>query len=119
MNFHSVFFVIGLLTLGTTLVSLRREHIRTEYSVSWLAVGGILTALGEFPKLLGEAAKSLGVGPETCFLLVDVTLIAVLVFEISRVISRLRDENVMLAQRLAILEFQVRESSNRDGWQDT
>jgi hypothetical protein len=42
----------------------------------------------------------------------------VLVFELTRVVSRLRDENVILAQRLAILEFQVRESGNRHGQQD-
>jgi hypothetical protein len=118
MNFHSVFLILGLLTIAGTLVSLRREYIRAEYSVSWLVVGIILTGLAAFPRLLDGVARDLEVRPETCFLIAGGTLISTLVFEISRVVSRLRDENVMLAQRVAILEYQIREFS-KDGTQDT
>ena len=118
MSLHFISLGIGLITVVGTLVSLRREHIRTEYSVSWLAVGIILTGLSAFPSLLDSASRHLGVAPEGCFLIVGGTLISVLVFELTRVVSRLRDENVILAQRLAILEFQVRESGNRHGQQD-
>lgn len=109
MNFHSVFLALGLLTIAGTLVSLRRQYIRAEYSVSWLAVGIILTGLAAFPRLLDGVARDLGVRPETCFLIAAGTLISTLVFEISRVVSRLRDENAMLAQRVAILEYQIGE----------
>ena len=125
MSLHLISLGIGLITIVGTLVSLRREHIRTEYSVSWLAVGLILTGLSAFPSLLDAASSRLGVGPEACFLIVGGTLISVLVFEMTRVVSRLRDENVILAQRLAILEFQfhgdsqMQHSGNRNGKQDT
>ena len=115
MNFRPAFFLIGLLTIGVTLVALRRQHIRTEYSVSWLAVGIILTALAGFPKLLlDRAAIELGIGGDTLFFIIAGGLISAIVFELTRVVSRLRDENVMLAQRLAILEFQMRESGSRN-----
>jgi hypothetical protein len=114
MNFQPVFLVMGVLTILGTLVSLRREHIRTEYSVSWLAVGIVLTALAAFPHLLDRAAGKLGLGPETFFLLTGGSLISALVFEMTRVVSRLRDENVILAQRIAILEFQIRQSVDRN-----
>jgi xanthosine utilization system XapX-like protein len=52
MNFHSIFFAAGVLTVIGTLVSLRREHIRTEYSVSWLAVGLTLAFLAMTPRAL-------------------------------------------------------------------
>jgi len=125
MSLHLISLGIGLITIVGTLVSLRREHIRTEYSVSWLAVGIILTGLSAFPSLLDAASRHLGVGPEGCFLIIGGTLISVLVFEMTRVVSRLSDENVILAQRVAILEFQIHEdfplqaSGNRNGQQDT
>jgi hypothetical protein len=112
MNFHAMFLIIGLVTLCVTLISLRREHIRTEYSVSWLAVGVILTALAMIPNLLDNAARYLDLDPRICLLLLGGVLISGLVFEISHVVSKLRDENVILAQRLAILEYRLRQPDN-------
>jgi hypothetical protein len=118
MNFHVISLVIGIATIVGTLTSLRREHIRTEYSVTWLAVGVILTVLAAFPGLLGRISVRLGVSPEVFFLTTGATLISVLVFEMTRVVSRLTDENVMLAQRIAMLEFQLRESGKSGQFPD-
>jgi hypothetical protein len=118
MNFQFVFLGIGLLTILSTLVSLRREHIRTEYSVSWLLVGILLTVLAGFPWLLGRLAGRVGIGPGGFFLMTGGVLISALVFELTRVVSRLTDQNTMMAQRIAILEFQIRET-NKHVTQDT
>ncbi len=107
MNFHLLFLVIGLATVVATLVSLRREHIRTEYSVSWLLVGAILTFLALFPRALDEAARTISLDPRLVFVIAAGVLISGLVFENSHVVSKLRDQNTMLAQRLAILEYQL------------
>ena len=117
MNYHPVFVLIGLLTIAGTLVSLRREHIRAEYSVSWLVVGIVLTTLAALPKVLGRLAGVFGASEDAFLLIAGGTLIATLVFEISRVVSRLRDENVMLAQRVAILEYRIGEFG-KDGSKD-
>ena len=117
MNYHPVFLLIGLVTIVGTLVSLRREHIRAEYSVSWLVVGIVLSALAAFPKLLERLAHVFGAGPDAFYLIAGGTMIAALVFGISRVVSRLRDENVMLAQRVAILEYRIGEFS-KNGTKD-
>ena len=121
MSFQ-LFTILGLLIMAITLVSLRREHIRTEYSVSWLSVGVILAALSLFPPALINIARRLNVDPNLCLLIIGGTLISALVFEISHVVSKLRDENVLLAQRLAILEHQLHrfgasnaENSIKDG----
>jgi hypothetical protein len=114
MNHHPVFVLIGLLTITGTLVSLRREHIRAEYSVSWLLVGIVLTALAAVPKILDRFARVFGASPDTFLLIAAGSLIAMLVFEISHVVSRMRDENVMLAQRVAILEYRIGEF-DKDG----
>jgi hypothetical protein len=115
MNFHSLFLGIGLLTLAATLVSLRREHIRAEYSVNWLLVGLILTLLAASPRIMDIAARRFGLDPGLFFLLAGGALISGLVFEISHVVSKLRDENVMLAQRLAILEYRLQHTIARHG----
>jgi hypothetical protein len=115
MNFHSLFLAIGLVIVLGTLVSLRREHIRTEYSVSWLAVGLILTLLALSPRALDAIARYVGLDSRLFFLTAGGTLISGLVFEISHVVSRLRDENVMLVQRVAILEYQLRRAQEDHG----
>ena len=108
MNFHFVFVAVGLMAIAATLISLRREHIRTEYSTSWLLLGLILSGLGLFPGALDRAAQTLGVEPPVGFLILAGLLVSAVVFEVSHVVSRLRDEKVILAQRIAILEFQIR-----------
>lgn len=115
MTFHSLFLALGLVVVGATLISLRREHIRTEYSVSWLSVGIILTFLALFPRVLESAARTLDLDPPLFFVLTGGILVLALTFEISHVVSRLRDENVMLAQRLAILEYQLGRANQRNG----
>jgi hypothetical protein len=76
-------------------------------------VGVLLTGLSAFPKVLGGLARNLNLGPEICYLMVGGTLISGLVFEISHLVSRLRDENVMLAQRIAILEYELNNTEAR------
>lgn len=116
MSFHSVFLIAGSLTIAGTLVSLRREHIRPEYSVSWLAVGAVLTGMALFPNLAKRFSAILGLEPQTFFLILGGALISALVFGISRVVSRLRDENVLLAQKIAILEFRIEGLPQEDGF---
>jgi hypothetical protein len=108
MNYLSLFILIGVATILATLYSLRREHIRVEYSVSWLAVGSAILILALFPGILRGIAFELQLDTQLCFLLCGGLLVSVLVFEISRVVSRIRDDNVTLAQRLALLEYQIR-----------
>ena len=116
MTFYSTFLVVGLSAIVATLISLRREHIRTEYSVSWLGVGLVLSGVALFPHSLESAARKVGVDPYTCFVTFGGVLVSVVVFEISHLVSRLRDDNVVLAQRIAILEYQVQQTrAEREG----
>ena len=109
MSYHAVFLVAGLATIAGTLTALRRAHIRAEYSVSWLAVGVLMSGLALFPKLIERLSNGLGMQPQSSLMVVGGVLISILVFEISRVVSQLRDENVLLAQRVAILEYRIQQ----------
>lgn len=115
MNYEAIFVAIGALTAAGMLFSLRREHIRTEYSVSWLGVGMVLVVLAAFPAPLADLAEFFHTDSRTLLLICAGILISALVFEISHVVSRLRDENVLMAQRVAILELKLRTSGHRNG----
>jgi hypothetical protein len=114
VSFLSVFFILGAVTVVATLFSLRREHIRTEYSISWLLVGFMLAVLALAPRVT-EVAQKLGIDSNLFLPIAGGVLISMLVFEISHAVSKLRDENVMLAQRVAILEYQLRQIEEQRG----
>jgi len=107
MNLQSVLFLAGVVICASTLYALRREHIRAEYSIGWLGAGLVLAAAGLFPG--GMKAVSAGLmDVELSFLIAAGGLLAGLVFWTTRLVSRLKDERVMLAQQAAILEFRMR-----------
>ena len=97
----------GLLILAV-LVLVRRAHIRVEYSVSWLLAGVFVLALAQWRGLLNWLAAALGIGdpPLALLALAGGVFIAVL-FRISLIVSHLKDSNIALAQRVAILEYRL------------
>jgi hypothetical protein len=109
MNSLSFFFGAGAVVIAATLYSLRREHIRVEYSVTWLVVGCTLAVLAVFPSLPKAIASALSLDPLITLPVCAGMLISMLVFEISRVVSRIRDQTITLAQRLAIIEYQLQQ----------
>jgi len=97
----------GLLIL-MVLVSVRRERIRVEYSVSWLIAAAALLVLSRARGLLHSIAGLLGVTYPPLALLLLVGCVFVLIFyRFSIIISRLKDDNIRLAQRVAILEYHI------------
>lgn len=110
--------VIGvalLLAFGWVLASLRREHIRVEYSVSWLLAAGLLLALSRWTTLNRWLAGALGVGdPALALLLIAGGVFLVVLYRLSIRISGLRDSNIKLAQRVAILELRLESTDEKD-----
>jgi hypothetical protein len=111
-----LFLVLSLLSIGLIAIvlrSLRRERLRVEHSVSWLLAGVVLLALSLSPPALKAAAQWLGLGEPAVALMAAILMVFMVVFyRFSRVVSELKDINVTLVQRVAILEYQV---ENRDG----
>ena len=114
MNYMQVFLMGAAVIILATLISLRRAHIRVEYSVSWLGVGLVLFICSFFPGLLVRVAANLGLDPQICLVLVAGALAGALLFEVSIVVSQLRDDNVVLAQKLAILEYHMGRMQSSD-----
>jgi len=104
----NVMTVLSLVLIGAVLSSVRRSHIRVEYSVSWLGAGLILLLLSLAPGPLRWVATQLGLSDAPLALLILVLCVfLVVIYRLSVVISDLKDANIAMAQRLAIVEFEL------------
>lgn len=102
----------GLLLL-LVLVSVRRAHIRVEYSVTWLVAATVLLVLSRARGMLEAAARHLGLSyPPLALLLVIGCVFLLMFYRFSVILSKLRDDNIALAQRLAILEYHLENLRN-------
>ena len=92
------------------LLTLRRERIRVEYSVSWLMAGIALILLSRSSGALSRLAYWLHLGNPLLALvaLISITFLIVF-FRFSVILSQLKDANVANVQRIAILEYKLSE----------
>jgi hypothetical protein len=106
---YDILTAFCILLVLVVLRSVRRQHIRVEYSVSWLGAALTFFVILRFPHLLESAGRWLGFSQlgEGLLFLILLVFLGVL-YRLSVVISSLRDNNIALAQRVAILEFQLR-----------
>ncbi len=104
----NVLAVLSLAMIITVLASVRRAHIRVEYSVSWVLAGLALLGLSRFPAALDWIGRELGVTEAASALLMATgAIFLVVLFRLSLRISGLKDANIALTQRLAILEYRL------------
>jgi hypothetical protein len=103
-----VIAIFSMLLAGLVLVSVRRAHIRVEYSVSWLAAAVALLILSRWQTLVRRIPAWLGVpDPALAVLIVSCGVFVLVLYRLSMIISELRDSNIALIQRVAILEFNL------------
>lgn len=91
------------------LSSVRREHIRVEYSVSWLVAATVLMIVSFNRRLVEWLSDTMGVdSPPLAVMVFLVGVFLVVLYRFSLRISELKDNNIALAQKLAILEYQYK-----------
>ena len=99
---------LSALLILMVLVSVRRARIRVEYSVSWLIAAAALLVLSRARGLLTSIADLLGLTyPPLALLLIVGCVFLIIFYRFSIVVSRLKDDNIALAQRVAILEYHI------------
>ena len=104
----NVMTVFSLMLIGLVLLSVRRAHIRVEYSVSWLVAAVVLLVLSRWPGLEHWVTAEVGESDAPLALLsVAGAIFLVVLYRFSLMISRLKDSNIALTQRIAILEFRL------------
>ena len=114
-----VSIVGSILSFAIVLVVLeliRTRRLRERYALLWLLTGIVLTVLAAWRNGLNTIAGWFGVQTYPPAVLFAVALLFVLavLLHYSTVISRLADQNVILAQRLALLELEVNRQARRD-----
>ena len=103
-------FTTGMSVLLIVLVlgSVRRAHIRVEYSVSWLLAGAVLLVLARWRTLDNWVAAALGISESFIALaIIAGAAFLVVLYRLSLRISGLKDSSITLAQQVAILEFRL------------
>jgi len=103
-----VMAIFSLLLGGLVLVSVRRAHIRVEYSVSWLTAAVALLILSRWRDLVHRIPLWLGVSDAAlAMLMVSGGLFVLVLYRLSMIISHLKDSNIALIQKVAILEYNL------------
>jgi VIT1/CCC1 family predicted Fe2+/Mn2+ transporter len=104
-----VLAVCSVLLFLNVLRGLRGSRIRVEYSVSWLAAAVVVFALSRSWGVLLWVAGFLQVKEPAVALIIMILLVFLAVFyRFSIIISHLKDMNITLTQKVAMLDYQLR-----------
>ena len=98
--------VASVLLILVVLELIRSRRLRERHALLWLATGTVLLVLSLWRGGLNTIAGWFGVTgyPPAVLFAVGVLFILLVLLHYSTVISKLADQNVVLAQRLALLE---------------
>jgi hypothetical protein len=98
-----------LVVVGVVIELIRRRKLQERYALLWIATGAVMLVLAVWREALYALARVTGVAyaPSALYMVAGLFVLVVLL-HYSTVLSRLSDENKKLAQRLALLERQVR-----------
>jgi len=98
----------GLLLLILELV--RRKRLMERYALLWLFSTLLLLVLSVWSGLLNSLAAALGISyPPSALFAIAFGVVLVLLVHFSLAVSRLSDQNKVLAQRLGLLQRAVQE----------
>ena len=97
--------------LIVVLEMIRSRRLRERYALLWLVTGVVLLVLSVWRSGLNTIAGWVGVTgyPPAVLFAVATLFILLVLLDYSTVISKLADQNTVLAQRLALLEQRLRE----------
>lgn len=92
---------------------IRSRRLRERYALLWLLTGVVLLVLSAWRGGLNTIAGWVGVTgyPPAVLFAVALLFVLVVLLHYSTVVSRLADQNTVLAQRLALLEEQLEGAS--------
>lgn len=103
----------GLLLLILELV--RRKRLMERYALLWLFSTLLLLVLSLWSGLLNSLASALGVSyPPSALFAVAFGVVLILLVHFSLAVSRLSDQNKILAQRIGLLQQRIEEHLGPD-----
>jgi hypothetical protein len=112
---------VSIVAAGAALVLLfvifeliRRRRLQERYALLWILTGLVILVLSVWRSALSQLADLVGIAypPSALFVLAAFFILTVLL-HYSTVISKLADQNRILAQRLALLEHELEQSERK------
>lgn len=101
--------IFAVLLLLQIIRAVRREHIRVEYSMAWFGAAALLLALSLSQTALDWLSRVLGLDdPAFILLFVSGILFLFTFFRFSVQVSELKDHNIVLSQKLGLLEWEIK-----------
>lgn len=98
-----------VLLLLQIIRSVRREHVRVEYSMAWFAATLTLLGLSVWDTGLQWLAEAIGVDDYPFVLLLVASLVFLITFfRLTVEVSTLKDHNILLSQKVGMLDWEVR-----------
>ena len=92
----------------------RRKRLAERYAILWLLAAATLFVLAVWKGLLTSLSHDVGISyPPSALFAVAIGLIAIILLHFSLAVSRLADQNKVLAQRLGLLQQRVEEAEQR------
>ena len=103
--------IASLLLIIIVLELIRGRRLKERYALLWLVTGLVLLVLSAWRGGLNTIASWLGVSgyPPAILFAAAILFVIVVLLHYSTVLSKLADQNTLLAQRLALLEQRVAE----------
>ena len=112
-KFQIIALVISLLWITVVIELVRRRKLIGSYSLLWLFTGIILIVFSLWENLLTKLTHFLGlVYPPSTFFALVIIFLAVILLEFSIRLSYLSRQTKTIAQKIAIMELEVRDKKN-------
>jgi hypothetical protein len=106
--------IAALMTLAL-LQLIRKKKLKEQYSLLWFLTILVVIALAIWEPLLGRISSLLGIAvPSNALFLMALAFLFAMALHFSLLVSRLTDQSKMLAQKLAILERDLRKARERN-----
>jgi hypothetical protein len=104
--------VLAVVICALVFELVRRKRLMERYAILWLVAGVTVLVLGLWKGLLTTLSRAVGIyyGPSLLFAVAFVFVLVMLVL-FSMTVSRLSDQNTLLAQRLALLQQRLEQES--------
>jgi hypothetical protein len=104
---------LAVIVCGLIFELVRRKRLMERYAILWLVAGVTVLVLGLWQGLLTTLSHAAGIDyPPSALFAVAFLFVLVMLVHFSTTVSRLSDENKMLAQRLALLRRRLEDGEH-------
>jgi hypothetical protein len=111
--------IFAALILLVVIEMLRRRLLRERHAIWWFFAGVLALIAGVFPNTLSWAASLFGiVVPTNLVFFVSIAILFLVCLQHSAELTRLEAKTRTLAERVAMLELELREQSNKPSAND-